>query len=309
MEQHINDAVKLYSGDRPIGLFVDRLESNLKAMNTIAADITELFESAGVENFEKLPEDLEACAKFADLFKTFNQHLEAAKVQGLHWEELTHTFGDNNEREVTLAIDEQTYLSLVLRYKELAGSDGGGGAGGGEVPFDISGYLTEIDTGKIDTDYMNSRFDKYLKELNQGQDKASVELTLNELHKSFSSLTQTEQKYAKLFLHDLQRGDAKLLDGRSFRDYINDYQNNVENAKINALVDALGVDKSLLIELMGSVINEKNINQFGRFDNLKATVDITKAKAYFESEEGCTIPPFKLRIKVDKHLQGFILED
>lgn len=309
MEQHINDAVKLYSGDRPIGLFVDRLESNLEAMNTIAADITELFESANVENFEKLPEDLEACAKFADLFKTFNQHLEAAKVQGLHWEELTHTFGDNNEREVTLAVDEQTYLSLVLRYKELAGSDGGGGAGGGEVPFDISGYLTEIDTGKIDTDYMNSRFDKYLKELDQGHDKASVELTLNELHKSFSSLTQTEQKYAKLFLHDLQRGDAKLVDGHSFRDYINDYQNNVENAKINALVEALGVDKSFLIELMSSVINEKNINQFGRFDNLKATVDIDKAKAYFENIEGSTIPPFKLRIKVDKHLQGFILEE
>ncbi|ENN99064.1 MULTISPECIES: HsdR family type I site-specific deoxyribonuclease [Pseudoalteromonas] len=309
MEQHINDAVKLYSGDRPIGLFVDRLESNLEAMNTIAANITELFASAGVENFEKLPEDLEACAKFADLFKTFNQHLEAAKVQGLHWEELTHTFGDNNEREVTLAIDEQTYLSLVLRYKELAGSDGGGGAGGGEVPFDISGYLTEIDTGKIDTDYMNSRFDKYLKELDQGHDKASVELTLNELHKSFSSLTQTEQKYAKLFLHDLQRGDAKLVDGHSFRDYINDYQNSEENRKINELVDDLGVDKSLLIELMSSVINEKNINQFGRFDNLKATIDIDKAKAYFEDKDGITIPPFKLRIKVDKHLQNFILDE
>ena len=54
-------------------------------------------------------------------------------------------------------------------------------------------------------------------------------------------------------------------------------------------------------------INEKNINQFGRFDNLKATVDINKAKAYFESIESSTIPPFKLRIKVDKHLQGFIL--
>lgn len=316
MEQHINDAVKLYSGDRPIGLFVDRLESNLEAMNTIAADITELFVSANVENFEKLPEDLEACAKFADLFKTFNQHLEAAKVQGFQWRECSVGIAEQSAKysvdsvvsdEAELTLDEQTYLSLVLRYKELARSGDGGGAGGGEVPFDISGYLTEIDTGKIDTDYMNSRFDKYLKELNQGHDKASVELTLNELHKSFSSLTQTEQKYAKLFLHDLQRGDAKLVDGHSFRDYINDYQNNVENAKINALVDALGVDKSLLIELMSSVINEKNINQFGRFDNLKATVDINKAKAYFESIESSTIPPFKLRIKVDKHLQGFIL--
>ena len=316
MEQHINDAVKLYSGDRPIGLFVDRLESNLEAMNTIAADITELFESANVENFEKLPEDLEACAKFADLFKTFNQHLEAAKVQGFQWRDFSVGIAEQSAKysvdsvvsdEAELTLDEQTYLSLVLRYKELARSGDGGGAGGGEVPFDISGYLTEIDTGKIDTDYMNSRFDKYLKELNHGQDKANIELTLNELHKSFSSLTQNEQKYAKLFLHDLQRGDAKLVDGHSFRDYINDYQNSEENKKINELVDDLGVDKSLLIELMGSVINEKNINQFGRFDNLKATVDIDKAKAYFEDKEGSTIPPFKLRIKVDKHLQGFIL--
>ena len=50
--QHINAAVKLYSGDKPIGLFVDKLESNLKAMNELVAEITELFVTAGVENFE-----------------------------------------------------------------------------------------------------------------------------------------------------------------------------------------------------------------------------------------------------------------
>ena len=38
---------------------------------------------------------------------------------------------------------------------------------GGDVPFDITGYLTEIDTGKIDADYMNSCFDKFLKELDK----------------------------------------------------------------------------------------------------------------------------------------------
>lgn len=110
MEQHIEDAVKLYSGDRPIGLFVDRLESNLKAMNDLIAEITELFVNAGVQNFEKLPEDIAACARFADLFKTFNQHLEAAKIQGLEWGKRSHSFGENNEREVLLAINEQTYL-------------------------------------------------------------------------------------------------------------------------------------------------------------------------------------------------------
>jgi len=308
MEQHINAAVKLYSGDRPIGLFVDRLESNLEAMNELVADITELFVSAGVENFDKLPEDGDACAKFADLFKQFNQHLEAAKVQGLHWDNLTHSCGENNEREITLAIDEQGFLVLALRYKELAaqGGSGGGDAGGGDVPFDISGYLTEIDTGKIDADYMNSRFDKYLKELNQHNDQASIELTLNELHKSFSSLTQAEQKYAKLFLHDLERGDATLIEGDTFRDYINTYKDNAENAQINAVVNALGLDISLLMNLLNDSVNEKNLNNFGRFDALKETVNREKAKAYFEKKDGTSIPPFKLNMRIDQFLKQLI---
>lgn len=307
MEQHIEDAVKLYSGDRPIGLFVDKLESNLEAMNELVADITELFVSAGVENFEKLPEDDAACAKFSGLFKDFNQHLEAAKVQGLHWDNLTHSCGENDDaHDVTLAIDEQTFLGLALRYKELVSKGGGGSGEGGDVPFDISGYLTEIDTGKIDADYMNSRFDKYLKELNQHQDQVSIELTLNELHKSFSSLTQSEQKYAKLFLHDLQRGDGKLIADHSFRDYINDYKDNAENAQINAVVEALGLDKNLLMGLMNDKVDEKSLNNFGRFDALKETVVKTKAKTYFEKHDGSSIAPFKLNMLIDKCLKQFI---
>lgn len=308
MEKHIEAAVKLYSGDRSIGLFVDRLENNIETMNELVAEITDLFNNAGVSNFEKLPDDSDACAKFAGLFKTFNQHLEAAKIQGLHWDELTHTLSESaDKREVTLAIDEQLYLSLVLRYKELAGSGGDRDAGvEGNVPFDISGHLTEIDTGKIDADYMNSRFDKYLKELNKNQE--NVESTLNELHKSFATLTQSEQKYAKLFLHDLQRGDEKLIEGHSFRDYINDYKNNAENAQLSAVVSALGLDENLLIALMADNIDEKNLNNFGRFDALKATVNKDKAKVYFEKQDRQAIPPFKLNMRINKLLKQFILE-
>ncbi|MFJ5486044.1 type I restriction endonuclease subunit R [Pectobacterium actinidiae] len=308
MEQHINAAVKLYSGDKPIGLFVDKLESNLKAINELVAEITELFVSAGVENFEKLPDDIEDSAQFAKLFNTFSQHLEAAKVQGLQWDKSVYSFTENDvEHEVTLAIDEQTYLSLALRYKELVGKGDGGGAGGGDVPFDINGYLTEIDTGKIDADYMNSRFDKFLKELNQHQDSANIETTLNELHKSFASLTQSEQKYAKLFLHDLQRGDAQLLEGYTFKDYINTYKDNAENAQLNAVVNALGLDKGLLIALMADSVKDKNLNEFGRFDALKDSVDKAKAKIYFEKQDGVTIPLFKLNIRIEQFLKRFIL--
>lgn len=305
MERHINDAVKLYSGDKPIGLFVDKLVNNLEAMNEFVADIRELFINAGIDNFEKLPEDIDTCAKFAKLFNTFNQHLEAAKIQGFNWKQSIYSFTEKDKPyEVTLAIDEQTYLSLILRYRELVAKGESIGARGGDVPFDVSGYLTEIDTGKIDANYMNSRFDKYLKELNQNS--INIENTLNELHKSFASLSQSEQKYAKLFLHDLQRGDARLIDGHTFRDYINIYKDNAENAQVNMVVDALGLDKRLLLTLMSDRVNENNLNDFGRFDALKRTVDKAKAKAYFEKQDGITISLFKLNIRIEQFLKQFI---
>ncbi|EKO3774626.1 hypothetical protein P0F20_003226 [Vibrio metschnikovii] len=104
----------------------------------------------------------------------------------------------------------------------------------------------------------------------------------------------------------LQRGDAKLIEGHTFRDYINTYKDNAENAQINAIVNALGLDKSLLVNLLNDSVNDKNLNNFGRFDALKETVDKAKAKVYFEKLDGLSIPPFKLNIRIDQFLKQFI---
>jgi type I restriction enzyme R subunit len=307
MERHIEDAVKLYSGDKPLGLFADKLESNLEAMNEIFAEIETVFVNSGVKGFEQLPDDAQACAKFAGLYRDFNKHLEAAKIQGLDWEKAPYTYDADGIAE--LACNEQTYLGLALRYRELASeSERNPSDRTNDIPFDLVGHLTEIDTGRIDSDYMNSRFDKYLRELSSGVNPEETERTLNELHQSFSSLTQNEQKYAKLFIHELQRGDAQLVEGNSFRDYINNYQNQAEQARINGIVEALGLDRDLLVQLMNGAINKENINRFGRLDTLKATVDKAKAKAFFEMREGTTIPPFKVNMRIDKYLQEFIFE-
>ncbi len=50
-------------------------------------------------------------------------------------------------------------------------------------------------------------------------------------------------------------------------------------------------------------ITEANINEFGRFDDLKTTVDKDKAKEYFERLENVKIPSFKINIKVHNLLQ------
>jgi type I restriction enzyme R subunit len=302
MRRNIDAAVKLYSGDKPIGLFADRLPMNLKRMNASFVEITAIFSAAGVPDFMKLPDDLAARAAFAKQFNQFSAILEAAKIQGFTWEK--SVYGDDPLTQIQLVINHHQYLTLLQRYKEL----GVGGGGGGEsIPFEIDSHITEIDTGKIDADYMNSRFDKYLKVLQGGNEQAK-ETTLAELHRSFSSLSQEEQRIAEIFLHDIQRGDVQIDAHRTFRDYLADYQVKAKNREIDTLVTRLGVDKVKLVALMNTHVTEANLNEFGRFDDLKATVDQQKAKTYFEGLESKELPLFRVNIRTANLLQDFIIK-
>lgn len=309
MERNIQDAIELYSGNKVTGLFVDHLDENLNAMNHVFSEIAQLFTTARIENFERLPDNLAERGRFAKLFKVFNLYLEAAKIQGFTWKKLKYEFGTGKDKvEIELAFDENIYLVLVLRYKELF-SENGGGSASSDVPFEIEGYLTEIDTGKIDADFMNSRFDKYLKKIkDKNVDPQELQNTLNELHKTFASLTQEEQKFANIFIHDVQSGIAKLENGKPFREYITEYQYNAKNDQIKKIANILGLDEIKLRNLMDIGINKVNINDYGRFDELKNTVNKAKAKEYFEKTEGLTIPAFKVNIRIHNILEKFVIE-
>ncbi len=306
MERNINDAVKLYSGDKPLGLFVQHLLENLKMINNLFTEISELFSNAGINNFEKLPSDINVCRKFAKYFKELNEYLEAAKIQGFNWDISTYT--DEESKEIIeILFDERIYLILVLRYKELF-SDTGGTGGGDEVPYDLVGYITEIDTGIIDADYMNSRFDKYIKLLYfEGATQEAVEQAESELHKTFAMLSQEEQKYADIFLHDIQRGDVKVTEGKTFKDYIIEYLSKAKNDEIHKISVVLGLDETILRNIMSLKLNSNNLNEFGRYDELKKTVDKSKAKEYFEKIEGIKLILPKVNIKVDNLLREFII--
>lgn len=311
MERLVKEAVKLYSGDKPLSLFVERLNKNLEGMNFVFAQIKDLFEQAGIQNFTRLPSEVIVRKKFADLFKKFNEYLEAAKVQGFIWKKLVYEFEDNHSGakfQIQVTLNEVTYKILAQRYKELFASNGSVGSGE-DVPYDIDGYLIAIDTEKIDVDYMNSRFEKYLKLLyQQGASAEVIKQAEEELHKTFASLTQEEQKYANIFLHDIQSGDVKPEDGKTFRDYITEYLSRAKDDQIHRLAVVLGLDEEKLRAMMDMRITDANINEFGRFDALKATADKKRAKAYFEVIEGGNIIPPKIPVKIDKLLRDFILQ-
>ena len=277
-------------------------------MNAIFTEIKSLFDFAGIHNFEHLPADDSACGKFAKLFREFNYYLGAAKVQGFTWKVLNYNFIDEDTGEVTeisLVLDKRTYVILLLRYKELFG---GGESGGNEdTPYDLDGYLTTIKTDDIDADYMNSRFEKYKKVLSNGNPE-EIEIVKTELHKSFASLTQEEQKYANLFLRDLETGDVVIEASKTLRDYINEYMENAKDDQIHRCAYLFGLDEQQLRKMMAIRIDETNIDEFGRFSTLKDTVDIEKASAYFEKINGCKLATPMVKIKLDKLLRDFIIK-
>ncbi|MDD4728384.1 MAG: HsdR family type I site-specific deoxyribonuclease [Dysgonamonadaceae bacterium] len=305
MKRNVEKAFKLYSGEKPFGLFAIKLDKNLIKMNEIFDEIKSVFQSSGIDNFDKLPEDSESKKKFAALFSQFNKYLEAAKIQGFRWSKLTYSFGKSPKIEITLNLDESIYMALVLRYKELAKDRGSGNE---DIPYDIEGYLTEINTEIIDADYMNSRFVKFFKVLRSKESEDIIQNTLDELHKTFATLTQEEQAFARIFLHDVQSGNIEVDEEKTLKDYIVYYQGKAREDRIFKFANAIGVDEQKLREFMRFSVTEKSINEFGRFDKLKNSVDILNAKIYFENKEGRTISTPLLKIKIDKILRKFVIE-
>lgn len=309
MENNIEKAFKLYSGDRPFGLFVEKLPYNIKKLNNVVEEIESIFVNSNIENYEKLPEDVQSCAKFASLFKELNEYLESAKIQGFTWNKNQYSDEESDGLvEVDSVFTENMYNTLVQRYKELSKNTSASSSSSSDVPYDIEGYLTEIDAGRINEDYMNSRFEKYLKL--REQDDASIDMierAENELHKSFAVLSQEEQKYANMFLHDIESGDAILREGSSLRDYINEYQHRAEDDRISQVANALGLNQQMLRDMMKLRLTESNINEFGRFDSLLKTVDKAKAKEFFEKLYNKKLIPPQVNRNVDLYLRKFIL--
>lgn len=302
MELQIEKAFELYSGNKMYGVFVDKLEKNINKINRAFEDIYDIFESEKINNFEQLPSNIDEVKKFASLFKSMNKSLESAKIQGFKWNKSEYDFDEGkNKHTIKILIDEITYNVLLQRYKEIPKIV----TVGGSLPFDIDYYLVETSTGTINADWMNSRFKKYLIALQTGID---VDKAKEEVAKTFSTLSQDDQKYANIFLHDIESGLIIVEEGKTLKDYITEYQEKAKNDQIHKFSIKIGVDEAQLRSLMKLNINEDNINEFGRFDKLKETVNKKIAKIYFDELDSTHYPIFKINQKIDEILRKFILE-
>ena len=306
MEANIAQAVRLYAGESPLELFVPKLGANLTDMNALFTQIANLFDRCGIANFAAAPDTEGDCAQFARLFKDLSAKIESAQVQGFNWKQRSYGPEDGLDEAIEVAFDHDTYLVLAMRYREMF-AGGGGAAPGDDVPFEIDAHLTSIDTGRIDSKYMEARFTKWMASLDQKNvtEEEKQEL-LDDLHGTFPTLSREDQVLAEVLIHDIQGGDVQLEPGMAFRDCLNLYRRRTEDGRVDAVVNAFGVDRELLVELMKTTTGASDPNSHGRLDSLRETIDTAKAKAYFESTTGTEWKARHVKMRADTLITDFV---
>ncbi|MCD8208637.1 MAG: HsdR family type I site-specific deoxyribonuclease [Bacteroidales bacterium] len=317
MEKNIDEAVTMYSGEDSAMVYVDELEKNLKRFNDIFKDIEELFESAGIECFSHLPDEVAQRAKFALLFNSLYSVLETIKVQGFTWNR--SVYGDTTVRP-----DEDTYKLLLVRYKDLPPREG---TSAEAVPYDLRSYITEIETKKINAEYFQNRFViwhrqyEILEGYNQNpQDPDSMseedkrllrearekeETAFKEFVKVFSSLSEEDQEIVDTIISDIKRYILRPDGNHSIYDYISEYKCRKSNDRIHKFAETFGVDEEELRSIIDLHLPKERINEFGRLNRLR-DCDLSKTIEYFTQKNGEDVPGYLAKARYLSLLDDFV---
>ena len=301
MKTNIDEAISHYAGENAYIVYIDKLDKNLEKFNRQFQEIKDIFDDEGIKDFSHLPESDDAKVKFAKEFNELNRILEMIKVQGFSWKESEYRFPDNHIIKVELC--RNTYIILLQRYKELPKS---GRPLNPPTPYDIDNSISEISIGKVDLDYMNSKFTKYLKLKASAENKEGIEKALEDVHSSFALLPIDEQKYANIFIKDVEMGNLIPDENKTFREYVIEYSNKAKDNQISRFATTFGIDEKLLRNLMTGSSTNASCNEYGKFAKLKGTLDVAKAQQYFSRKEGTQVSTFKATIKFDNLARYFI---
>lgn len=303
MERNVREAFRLYSGDRPFAAFVQHLDQNLKQLNLLFRQISQIFINSGEPDFARLPNEVGAKKEFAKLFRAFQYCLEAAQVQDFSWKKKIYDFTVDDEVScsIEVAFTKLQYEILLLRYKELRG---GSKTNGQELPYDIDVNIIDIPTPPIDRTYMEENFQKFLRELQTGEE---VDAIRQELHRNFARLTQAEQKFAEMLLIDIENGAVEIVPDKDFSEYLTEYRDSLRNDRIHKFAVDFGVDEAALREFIDRNLPKDQKRSFGLFDKLKETVEEGKAKDYIERMTGSRPKRIHVKALIDQTLMDFIL--
>ncbi|HAQ1539776.1 TPA: restriction endonuclease subunit R [Enterococcus faecium] len=303
MEQNIEDAIELYSGKQAKGLFVEKLYNNLEKLNDIFEEIKSVFNISGIENFSHLPEVPGEIKQFVNLYNQLIHCYESAMIQGFTWAKSTYEIQDYEP--ITVVITEYEFNILAQRYSEIEREPRDGND---SIAYDIDYQLPEGSRSRINYEYLNTNFKKYMN-IKEERDSNLIQSLLNDLHRTFAQLPVELQPYAEMILNDVNNGELVIKEGWEFTDYLNEYQLSEEDDFIQDLVDSTNINEALLREMLDLRLTEVNINEYSRFDKLKSSVNVGHFSGYIEKNLGKMVIPIKVNMLIDRLLRAFLLED
>ncbi|HAR1893688.1 TPA: restriction endonuclease subunit R [Enterococcus faecium] len=303
MEQNIEEAIELYSGKQAKGLFVEKLYNNLEKLNDIFEEIKSVFNISGIENFSHLPEVPGEIKQFVNLYNQLIHCYESAMIQGFTWAKSTYEIQDYEP--ITVVITEYEFNILAQRYSEIEREPRDGND---SIAYDIDYQLPESSRSRINYEYLNTNFKKYMN-IKEERDSNLIQSLLNDLHRTFAQLPVELQPYAEMILNDVNNGELVIKEGWEFTDYLNEYQLSEEDDFIQDLVDSTNINEALLREMLDLRLTEVNINEYSRFDKLKSSVNVGHFSGYIEKNLGKMVIPIKVNMLIDRLLRAFLLED
>jgi type I site-specific restriction-modification system R (restriction) subunit len=303
MEQNIEEAIELYSGKQAKGLFVEKLYNNLEKLNDIFEEIKSVFNISGIENFSHLPEVPGEIKQFVNLYNQLIHCYESAMIQGFTWAKSTYEIQDYEP--ITVVITEYEFNILAQRYSEIEREPRDGND---SIAYDIDYQLPEGCRSRINYEYLNTNFKKYMN-IKEERDSNLIQSLLNDLHRTFAQLPVELQPYAEMILNDVNNGELVIKEGWEFTDYLNEYQLSEEDDFIQDLVDSTNINEALLREMLDLRLTEVNINEYSRFDKLKSSVNVGHFSGYIEKNLGKMVIPIKVNMLIDRLLRAFLLED
>lgn len=311
MAVNIDDAFDLYSGSNSAQVFVDKLPRVLEKINTLYDTIVTVFTSAGVTDFERLPDDKGSRKKFALAFAQLSRTVETALIQGFTWGQSHYEFPElPDEPAVDVEINKAAYEALMARYAELGGKKGNSEVDG-DIPLDLSTLAVVNQTKRIDFEYLDAKFEKYRQALVSTQTSVNErERLLNEVRTAYATLSQEDQEIARQIVTDIQDGTISPHGDTTFQEYLREYKVAVQNKNATLLHQATGIPVEKINELLevsdGTI---KSLEEFRRLDDIQSLVDFSVFVQWLKTEKSLDLNPFDQRYAAAQLLRQFFLSD
>lgn len=347
MHDNIAEAVKLYSGEQALGLFVDRLAINLRSIN----DTVERIRQCNMpEDFSRLPKAEEDRRAFAESFAQLTRRILAAQQQGFNWEQQDYVCKEDKSLSLPLSAPSQAPGVLLASDPTAEEQRPQENAGVGildddpteEAPRKVMNEVIHVAITQEQYNAMKQRYAELPKTRTAGKDFAydidpylsstqdasinneymqsrftkflkalqkgeAVDEIEKALHTTFALLPRDEQDLAERICTDMKSGNLTIKKGKTFQDYLTEYKIGHRNDKIHLFAQMLGLNEELLREIMNMKLTRATLTQNGRFEKLVSSVDWKCAKQTFEAQGLGQISEIELHVKVYAKLEAFIL--